>query len=214
MRAWSMLLLLAAGALVGAIAASSITALLANPKPLRTGGTGLTGEYVALVALAAHEQDHVAIDVYADFTCPACQRLESEGLEKVRLRYGDRVAIRNHYIAGPATAPSAKILYDVAVAQGKGESVAQALFHARLKHGDDGTNLPLVTAIAHRFGLSQPFRIALADGSGRRKIASEWNALGGKVAFFPFIVIEDEIAVGGDQDNLMRVLDSVLAKEE
>ena len=92
--------------------------------------------------------------------------------------------------------------------------MAQALFHARLKHGDDGTNLPLVTAIAHRFGLSQPFRIALADGSGRRKIASEWNALGGKVAFFPFIVIEDEIAVGGDQDNLMRVLDSVLAKEE
>ncbi|MFT3670446.1 MAG: hypothetical protein QM795_18175 [Pseudoxanthomonas sp.] len=202
------------GALVGAATTSSIATLLANPKPLRTGGKGLAGEYVALVALAAHKRDHVTIDVYADFTCPACQRLESEGLEKVRLRYGDRVAIRNHYIAGPATAPSAKILYDVAVAQGKGEPVAQALFNAKLKHGDDGANFPLVINIAERFGLSQPFRIALEDGSGRRKIASEWSALDGKVSFFPFIVIEDEIAVGGDQDNLMMVLRSVLAKEE
>lgn len=181
-----------------------------QPRIQRSGGLGIDGEFVAVVDLDPHSLEMIELDVYADFTCPACQRLETGGLQSLADFYGDRLLVRKHYIAGPGTAPAAKILYDIADASGSGDLVADALFKARLSHGDDGRNLVLVQAIAEHHGLGVAFAKAYQDGTGIARIKQEWSSLNNRVAFFPFIIIQREIAVGSDMQNAKLVIDSLL----
>lgn len=176
----------------------------------RVGSTGIEGEYFAMVRSVRHAKERVNIDIYADFTCPACQQLESEGLPRIRAAFGERIAIRHHYLAGPATPPSAKILYDVAAAAGKGDAVAAELFAAKLKHGEDAMSLSVIQTIAQRHGLGPAFEISRMDGTGLAKVRAEWDATQGKVAFFPFVVFDNDIAADARPDNLIKIIDSLL----
>lgn len=198
----------------GVLTAALITILgylfFGSEAPSRVGANGIEGEYFAMIHSVPHSKERVAIDIYADFTCPACQRLEAEGLPQIRKAYGERVTIRHHYLAGPATPPSAKILYDVATEADKGEVVAADLFAAKLKHGQDAANLPVIKAIAQRHGLSQAFEKSRTDGTGLAKLRAEWKATNGKVAFFPFVVFDSDIAANASTDNLLKILGSLL----
>ena len=185
-----------------------------NEPPATIGASGIDGKFSAIVHAVPHSRDRVTMDIYADFTCPACQRLEAEGLPRILATHGSRLTIRQHYLAGPATAPSAKILYDVAVAQGLGEQVAKALFAAKLAHGDDAANSPRVLEIARRFSLEKPFVAATRDGSGLAKLLAEWKRANGKVAFFPFVVFDSDIATDADVDNIVKILDSLLKRPD
>ncbi|PZP59112.1 MAG: hypothetical protein DI597_16765 [Pseudoxanthomonas spadix] len=204
-------LIIVAAALILAILLG--TYLFSSPtKPQRVGGVGIAGEYVAVVNLLPNSKGALNIDVYADFTCPACQRFESGVLPELRSKYGSRLVVRQHYVATPSGATSAKILYDLASDQGKGDVVADALFKANLKHGNDGANLPIVRSIAKKYSLDQTFDAVREDGSGLARIRAEWKSFGGRIAFFPFIVIEDEVAVGSDKRNIMSVIESLLVR--
>lgn len=44
-------------------------------------------------------------------------------------------------------------------------------------------------------------------------ITSEFRAIGHKINFFPFIVIENQIGTTGNTDSLNRILDALLSKE-
>lgn len=199
-------------AVLGAAAVLIATMFRGTPTPSVWGHAELPGEFVALVDLPPQLRERLTLNVYEDFTCPACQRLEAEGFASIRTRFGDRVTVLKHYLAGPATPKAAKILYDLAADHGNGEDVAKALFAAKLQHGDDEANLPVVKAIAGRFGLERAYASAIQGTQARARIKAEWKEKGDRVAFFPFVVIEDEIAVNGDVDNLIAILDSLLTR--
>lgn len=197
----------------GAILATVLIAsylIFGSDVPSRVGADGIEGDYFAIVRSVPHSKERVTIDIYADFTCPACQRLEADGLPRIRKAYGERVILRHHYLAGPATPPSAKILYDVATEVDKGGVVAADLFAAKLKHGEDDANLPVIKAIAQRHGLSQAFEKSRTDGTGLAKLRAEWKATNGKVAFFPFVVFDSDIAANASTDNLLKIICSLL----
>lgn len=199
---------------LGAIAVVALLAAYAvfgnKSTPSRVGAEGIDGRFFAMVHSIPHSKQRVTIDVYADFTCPACQRLELEGLNQIRKAYGERVIVRQHYLAGPASAPSAKILYDIAKQTGQGEVVAADLFAAKLKHGDDKANLPVVRSIAQRHQLAAAFEQSFTDGSGLAKLRAEWIATRNKITFFPFVVIDDDIAADADAENLVKIVGSLL----
>lgn len=198
--------------------ASSVLAVLAalaaggcsSGESAVVGAGGIEGRFSAIVHLAPHSLEQVHIDLYEDFTCPACQRLEAEGFPAVEREFGRRIIVRRHYLAGPGTAPAAKILYDIANDQGIGQTVADALFKAALKHGDDAANLPVVRAIAAQNGLDEAFMQAYGDGSGKARIKAEWDATNRKIAYFPFVVFENDIAASADAENIATILRSLL----
>ena len=174
------------------------------------GADGIDGKFSAIVHLTPHSLEQVHIDLYEDFTCPACQRLEADGLPEIEREFGQRIIIRRHYLAGPGTAPAAKILYDVANDKDLGPAVADALFAATLKHGDDAANLPIIRAIAEQHGLEEVFEEAYGGMSGKTRIKAEWDAANGKIAYFPFVVFENDIAASADAENIAMILRSLL----
>jgi predicted DsbA family dithiol-disulfide isomerase len=193
-----------------AILAAIVAGGCSSEERAVVGAAGIDGNFSAIVHLSPHALDQVHIDLYEDFTCPACQRLESTGLPAIEREFGARIIVRRHYLAGPATAPAAKILYDIASDQGKGPTVANALFGSTLKHGDDAANLPAIRAIAKQYGLDRAFEKAYGDGSGKARIKAEWEAMNHKVAYFPFVVFENDIAANGDAGNISAILRSLL----
>lgn len=207
--AWLKWVLLA----VAVLGWSAASVLYTGDGPRIAGAQGIQGRFSPVVSLQAHTLDQVAIDIYSDLTCPACRRLDREAIPQLRARFGNRVTVRMHYLAGPATPPSAKILYDVANDAGKGEVVATALFSAPLNHHQESANLPIVRKLAKRYALEHAFESALSDGSGLTRAKQQWRETHGTVVFFPLVVIQGQIAVDADAANLLRVVDSVLTMD-
>lgn len=176
------------------------------------GGQGVEGEYAAVVDLRPHALDQVSIDVYEDFTCPACQRLTQGVLPQLKTRYGNLLHVRKHYVAAPSTQPAAIVLFSLAQATGREEAVAEALFEAGLEHKNAPDNDTKVAQIASRFGLEGELAEALADPEEVARVRESWSRVAHKVTHFPFVEVEGVIATNGDPENLIKIIDSLLKK--
>lgn len=174
------------------------------------GGRGVEGRYSALVDLRPGTLNQVALDVYEDFTCPACQTFSLEVVPALQRRYGTALVIRTHYVAAPSTDPAAVILHDLAALQGKESDVAAALWASRLEHRTSLQNTERVRDVAIRFGLDEQLDNALADPRSAARVSAEWQGVAYKVSHFPYVQIEGEIVTNGEPQNLQRIIDSLL----
>lgn len=176
------------------------------------GGQGVEGKYAAVVDLRPHALSQVSIDVYEDFTCPACQRFTLDVLPELKARYGNSLQVRKHYVAAPSTQPAAVILFSLAQASGREEEIAQALFEARLEHKNTPDNDAKVMQVAARFELEEELANALADPAKVGSVREDWSQVAHKVAHFPFVEVENEISTNGDPENLIKIINSLLKK--
>lgn len=150
-------------AVAGACAATAIFLGPGDSAEPKAPIYGIPGQYVPVTNLRPHAYDRLQVDVYADFTCPACQRLETQGLGALEKRYGDRLRITRHYMAVSPQASAGMVLYQLADGLGKGDVVAQALMSSNLKHAGDRVNLEAVRQVAGQFGLLGQFDQAYAS---------------------------------------------------
>lgn len=171
---------------------------------------GVGGDYTPVVHMPAPGLP-VRIEVYSDFTCPACQAFELQALPRLEERYGGDIAVDMRYLGNP-TSESAKILHDIALARGSGPRVARQLMEAGLSRNDDAGNAAQVDRIARENGLHEALALAIADGSGSRKSRADWHARPVHVEFFPYVVIAGSVATTGDAANVSRIVDDLLAR--
>ena len=66
--------------------------------------------------------------------------------------------------------------------------------------------------MAKQIGLLNEFNEAYADKSYRDKATAEFRAIGHKISFFPFVMIENQIGTSGEVRNLQSILDALLTK--
>ena len=174
------------------------------------GGKGVAGDYAALVNLRPRMLDVVTLDIYEDFTCPACQHFSLETLPALERRYGDALVVRVHYVAAPSMQPDALALYSIANARGEGEKVAHALWEAGLEHRVTPDNQERVRRVAQRFHLGAELQLALNDQAKMGEVSRSWLKVAHKVSHLPFVEIEGEVATNGNGSNLESILDSLL----
>lgn len=195
-------------------AASSLLALLVYAivagAPFESANAGIPGRYVLVNHLRPHSRAVVNLDIYEDFNCPACQSLENDGMAKLQRRFSGRLIIRKHYLTPSPEAGSALLLYQLAQRSGQGELVASDLFAARLKHAFDAANLPTVRKIAKRHGIEAEFDQAYATGAWKKSFEYDWSKAKERIKFFPFVVIDEQIATDADAGNLEAIVDSLL----
>lgn len=143
-------------------------------------------------------------------TLPARQRFDTETLPRILDRYDTKVSVKRHYYAAPSTQLSPMLLHGLAVKQGIGSEVAAELMKARLEHKNTLANDARVRTVAQKFNLLDSLAGAMQDQTSAERIRKDWAQAASKVAYLPFVVIEGEIAVDGDEQNLILVLDSLL----
>lgn len=181
-----------------------------DSSPAVVGGRNIDGKFSAIVSLKTGRLDRVRIDVYEDFTCGACQRFETQTLPALISRYPSQLSIRKHYLASPSAGIAPLALYELAAESGKGDVVAAALMRAGLGHGKAAENDGKVLKVAEQFDLRGGLEAALANPAVEARIREQWRSHADLVAFFPFVVIEEEIAADNDEANLKKILDSIL----
>lgn len=172
----------------------------------------IEGEYQLFNNLFPHSLDTVRIDVYEDFTCPACQQFTNDYEPALLAAYGQRVQLRKHYLVGSNSPASAQILYEVAQRAGLGEEAARLLFAARLDHHNAEKNAPIVERIASEMGLRAPYEEALGDPLAAKKIQDAWNKEGAHITFFPSMVVENVLLTNSNPENLNTIINSLLKK--
>ena len=199
-------------AAIGATSALLILLMFVLPVDRSTAAiAGIPGRYVVLSHLRPHSRDIVNLDIYADFNCAACQALENDRMEELRRHFGGRLTVRMHYLTPSSDAGSALVLYQLAQRAKKGELVAKELFAARLKHATDATNLPTVRKIARKYGIEADFNQVYAAGGWRAAFQHDWERAKGQVIFFPFVVVDGQIATDADVENLESIIQTLLA---
>ncbi|EIL97919.1 DsbA family protein [Rhodanobacter thiooxydans] len=170
------------------------------------------GQYELFNNVRAHSLDTVRLDVYEDFTCPACQQFANDFMPSLQSAYGERVTLHMHYLVGSKSPVSAQVLYQVAERHGLGDVAAQHLFAARLDHHSEDKNAPVVAKIASDLNLSSEYDAALRDPLTTRMIRAAWNEEGAKITFFPSIVVERVLLTNSNPENLNTIINSLLKK--
>ena len=170
------------------------------------------GNYELFDNLRPHSLGTVHIDVYEDFTCPACQQFANDFMPPLIAAYGDRVALTKHYLVGSTSPVSAQVLYDVASRRGQAEEAAKRLFAARLDHHNALKNGPVVAGIADTLGLRHDYDAAMNDPATTQRIRAQWNDEGAKITFFPSLVIEHVLLTDSNPANLDTIINSLLIK--
>lgn len=178
----------------------------------RAGIPGVGGNYAPVVHLPDVGRP-LRIEVYSDFTCPACQEFELQGLDELEQRYGTKIEIAKRYLGNPRS-ESAKILYDLASSRQMGGRVARQLMEVGLSRSDDANNVVLVNAIAEENGLLEALEQAIADGSGRHKLLADWRSRPVHIEFLPYVVIANSIATDGNIPNVSRIVDDLLSRAD
>ncbi len=179
----------------------------ADKKP---SPNSVEGQYELFNNLFPHSLDTVHIDVYEDFTCPACQQFANDFEPALIAAYGERLQIRKHYLVGSRSPVSAQILYEVAKEKGAGELASQRLFAAKLDHHNAATNAPVVERIAADMGLLAAYKDASSNPAITKKIRTAWNTEGAHIAFFPSVVVENVLLTNSNPENLNTIINSLL----
>jgi predicted DsbA family dithiol-disulfide isomerase len=172
--------------------------------------TDVDGQYELFSNLRPHALDVVHIDVYEDFTCPACQQFANDFMPAMQAAYGSRIKISPHYLVGPTSPVSAQVLYETADKKGQGEEAATRLFAAKLDHHDATKNEPVVEGIARDMKLAEDYRAARNDPEVERSIREKWNTDGAKITFFPSVVLEKVLLTNSNPENLNTIVNSLL----
>lgn len=180
--------------------------------PQKAGIYGIPGEYVPVTNLRPGTLDTVHLDIYSDFTCPHCQTLEMKGVAELKRIYGKRIDVRTHYMATNEQAVAPMILYLVGERAGRAAEMGKALMAAGLKRDRDSVNLAGVRAVAKQLNLEREFEEAYAAPSAKEAAVAQFQSIGHKIAFFPFVVIEGQIGATGAIQNLQSIIDSLLDK--
>lgn len=170
------------------------------------------GQYELFNNLFPHSLDVVRVDVYEDFTCPACQQFANDFEPALIAAYGKRVQLRKHYLVGSRSPVSAQVLYEVAHEVGLGEEAARRLFAARLDHRDSAKNATVVEKVASDMGLLASYNEASTDQTVIKKIRTAWDTEGAHITFFPSIVVENVLLTNSNPENLNTIINSLLKK--
>jgi protein-disulfide isomerase len=177
----------------------------------RVGGGWVKGHYSTLVNLDPVGVERLELDIYEDFTCPACQRFEQEVLPVLQQRYGNKLILRRHFLAAPSTQVSPMVLYAVGERSGKEAAVASALMRIGLEHKNSATNDVRVRHVAKELGLAAEFEQGMKDDALVAQIRAGWAKKAHMITWFPQVVIQGELVTDGDQGNLISILDSLIA---
>ena len=197
---------------IAIIAAVTLALSSCGSGAVTVGGNGVAGDYFAIVDLRPKQLDVIRVEVYEDFTCPACQHFSLETLPALKRRYGNALVVTVHYIVSPSMQPDALTLYSIANARGDGATVAQALLEAGLEHRVSAENEERVRQVARRFGLGTELQSALSDKRKMEEIRGTWLSVAHKVAHLPFVEIQGEVATNGNMSNLEAIFDSLLRR--
>lgn len=192
------------------IAAAMVVTLVSGCSHKTPSKYDVEGKYELFSNVRPHSLDTVRLDVYEDFTCPACQQFANEFMPPLQSAYGERVTLHMHYLVGSKSPVSAQVLYQVAESRGIGDVAAQHLFAARLDHHSDEKNSPVVAKIASDLNLSPEYESALHDPVTTQKIRTAWNEEGAKITFFPSIVVERVLLTNSNPENLNTIINSLL----
>lgn len=174
--------------------------------------SSVDGQYQPFESLFPHSLDTVHLDVYEDFTCPACQQFANDFLPPLRTAYGGRIDLKFHYLVGYSSPVSAQVLYEVAASHGLGEEAARRLFAAKLDHHSEEKNSAAVARIAGQLKLLPEYEASLRDPKTTRDIRAAWNHEGAHITFFPSIVIEHVLLTDSNPQNLAVIINSLLKK--
>lgn len=208
------LFLAVAVALVVSLLGAALVLIPGLRSGAQAGGVGIAGSYVPVVNLGPNSRDRVTLDVYVDFTCPACRTYHTDALPQLREKFGRRLEIREHFLAPPGVDSSAKVLYDVAVGKGMGSKIADALMSSGLTRESAAETREEVAKVAGEFSLTEQYERALEDRTAIQSLRDEWNSLHGLVRSFPTVVLEREIEIGSNASNAVVVIGSVLSGNE
>ncbi len=208
------LLLVVVVALALALFGAILFLILGSKSGVQAGGVGIAGNYVPVVNLGPNSRNRVTLDVYVDFTCPACRAYHTDTLPQLREKFGRRLEVREHFLAPPGVDSSAKVLYDVAVGKDMGSEIADALMSSGLTRGPAAESREKVAKVAGEFSLTEQYERALEDRAAIQSLRDEWNSLYGLVRSFPTVVVEREIEIGSNASNAIVVIESVLSGNE
>ncbi|MBB3226074.1 putative DsbA family dithiol-disulfide isomerase [Luteibacter sp. Sphag1AF] len=178
-----------------------------NPTPKKSL---IEGQYELFNGLIPHSRSVVQIDIYADFTCAACQQFAIETMPSLAAKFGSRIQFRKHYLVGTKSPVFAQIFYEVADARGRGEEAAERLFKARLDHRDGAKNAPLIESLARDMNLASAYQSSLANPDNEARIRKAWNVEGSHITFFPSVVLENTLLTNGNRENLETIVSSLL----
>lgn len=170
----------------------------------------IVGRYQLFDSLYPHTLDTVQLDVYEDFTCPACQQFSNKLAPPLLAAFGTRIHVQTHYLVGYESPVSAQTLYMVASARGLGVPAAERLFAAKLDHHSEAKNGPIVVNIAKELKVQSDYEAALHDPKTVQEIRAAWDGDGAHITFLPSIVIEHVLLADSDPQNLAVIINSLL----
>ncbi|MEW6298458.1 MAG: DsbA family protein [Thermodesulfobacteriota bacterium] len=159
----------------------------------------------------------VVMTVFEDFLCPACYRVATELVPRLKEKYGSRLAVR--FVSYPFVHPDSRLparAYTLAQEMGLGEQMQRALFRAQFEEQLNTASRDGLAKVADSIGLDPEQFLARLD-AGEGAAAVERNvALGEsyRLDAVPGIIFDGWIRVTElSQDNMEKIIGGLLEKK-
>lgn len=159
------------------------------------GSIAIAGNQGPVVRLGPNSTDRVALDIYAGFSCPACQAYHADKFSRSTEAFGDPLVIREH-IVSLGIDSSAKILHDVAAGEDTGSEITGTLMSQGLPRRPAAANREKAAKASGDFPSTGQHAHALEDRAAIQSLRGKQNSLDGPARSFPTVAVERAAAIG------------------
>jgi hypothetical protein len=171
----------------------------------KVGAEGLIeGDYRLVSTLEPHTLDVVRITVVNNFECRACASLESK-MTDLQAKYKDRISVDYYDVLNPETRTA--VIAHYVLKQGPRAHELRDYLYANLAAA--GSKGPAMEVLVNRFGMNPA---VMNDPSVILEINRRDRLARHITSATPTLVIQGQIAVGGDVGKISHILDQLLVE--